>query len=183
MRIKQRVMRPIAFCPFLSSKILEEEETPKRDRGMVFPIFFLFSRHNSRRFFYRFLVRGAYFISTSLIRSVLLVVLGNKMGETKGWKGESKMRSWNTKAMHRVDSHRNELLAPFRTHTIPSQLISANVSTRRYLRPRRESRGSPQLSRESILHDYFADTIYRVFYNSKYLHHERWKRVLFGKIY
>jgi len=68
--------------------------------------------------FLRILVRDVYSISAFLVRYVALVVLGDKMGETKGRKGESKMRPCDTKASRRVDSRRNELLAPFRT--IPS---------------------------------------------------------------
>jgi len=79
---------------------------------MVFPIFFLYSRYNSLWFFLRILVRDVYSISAFLVRYVALV---GKMRKTKGRKGESKMRPCDTKASRRVDSRRNELLAPFRT--------------------------------------------------------------------
>lgn len=57
MQIKQGVLDDATDCilSVLPSKILEEEKAPpERYREMVFSIFFLFSKHNSRRVFYVF---------------------------------------------------------------------------------------------------------------------------------
>lgn len=98
----------------LPSKILAEEKAlPERYRGL-FPIFFLCSKHNSLRFFYVFSYETRIpFLPFLFDRRSLCRV--QRQEETKGWKSESKMRPYDTKATRRVDSHRNEFLAPFRT--------------------------------------------------------------------
>lgn len=136
MRIKQRVMPDDAtdcVLPVLSSKILEEGEAPERDRGRRCFLFPFYSRGTIvAGFFYAFSYETRIsFLPLSFDPSLSSSYSATRWGETKGWKGESKMRSWNTKATRRVDSRRNELLAPFRTHSVSSRLVSANVSTRR----------------------------------------------------
>lgn len=110
----------------------------------MFPIFFLYLRHNSLRFFYTLSCDSISFFSLSYSRG---------RGQTKGWKDESEMRPLDTKATRCVETRAvMSSLHPF-VHSVPS-LVCATAPTRRYLRSRQESQGIPQVSRESILHDY-----------------------------